>query len=74
MAKSIYKFSDVETRTATPQTLREEYRLVRACLHPDRAPEDRKPTFTKAFDIFTRLEKSVNRDMPIELRKKHGWS
>lgn len=52
----------------------EEYRLVRSCLHPDRAPEDRKTQFTKAFDIFTRLEKSVNRDMPAELRKQRGWS
>lgn len=52
----------------------EEYRLIRGCLHPDRAPEDRKPTFGRAFDIFSRLEKSVNRDMPAELRKQRGWS
>lgn len=52
----------------------EEYRLVRGCLHPDRAPEDRRQQFGKAFDIFTRLEKSVNRDMPIKLRRQHGWS
>lgn len=52
----------------------EEYRFVRGCLHPDRAPEDRRQQFGKAFDIFTRLEKSVNRDMPIKLRRQHGWS
>lgn len=52
----------------------EEYKLVRSCLHPDRAPEDRKPLFNKAFDIFNRLEKSVNRDMPAQLRKQRGWS
>lgn len=52
----------------------EEYRLVRGCLHPDRAPEDRRQQFGKAFDIFTRLEKSVNRDMPIKLRRQHGWA
>mgnify|MGYP001769281516 CR=1 FL=1 len=52
----------------------DEYRLVRGCLHPDRAPEDRKPTFGRAFDIFSRLEKSVNRDMPADLRKQRGWS
>lgn len=52
----------------------EEYRLIRGCLHPDRAQEDRKPTFGRAFDIFSRLEKSVNRDMPAELRKQRGWS
>lgn len=52
----------------------EEYRLIRGCLHPDRAPEDRKASFGKAFDIFTRLEKSVNRDMPAKLRNQRGWS
>ena len=52
----------------------EEYRLIRGCLHPDRAPEDRKAAFGKAFDIFTRLEKSVNRDMPAKLRNQRGWS
>ena len=52
----------------------EEYRTIRGCLHPDRAPEDRKQVFGKAFDIFTRLEKSVNRDMPDKLRKQRGWS
>lgn len=52
----------------------EEYKLVRSCLHPDKAPEDRKAIFNKAFDIFNRLEKSVNRDMPAELRKQRGWS
>jgi DNA-binding transcriptional MerR regulator len=52
----------------------DEYRLIRGCLHPDRAPEDRRQTFAKAFDIFTRLERSVNRDMPEKLRKARGWS
>ena len=52
----------------------EEYRTIRGCLHPDRAPEDRKQVFGKAFDIFTRLEKSVNRDMPDKLRNQRGWS
>ena len=52
----------------------EEYKLVRSCLHPDRAPEDRKQLFNKAFDIFNRLEKSVNRDMPIQLRRQRGWA
>lgn len=52
----------------------EEYRAIRACLHPDRAPEDRKAQFAKAFTIFTRLEESVNREMPSVLRKQRGWS
>lgn len=52
----------------------EEYRLILGCLHPDRAPEDRKQVFGKAFSIFMRLEKSVNRSMPVKLRKQRGWS
>lgn len=52
----------------------EEYRLIRGCLHPDKAPEDRRQTFGKAFEVFTRLEKSVNREMPQKLRKARGWS
>ena len=51
----------------------EEYRTIRGCLHPDRVPEDRKQVFGKAFDIFSRLAKSVNR-IPISLRRKQGWS
>lgn len=52
----------------------EEYRLIRGCLHPDRAPDDRKAAFGKAFDVFTRLEKTVNRNMPAKLRKQSGWA
>jgi hypothetical protein len=52
----------------------EEYRLIRGCLHPDRAPDDRKSAFSKAFDVFTRLEKTVNRNMPAKLRKQSGWA
>jgi hypothetical protein len=51
----------------------DEYRIVLACLHPDtgatRTPEQR----AKAFTIFSRLEKSVNREMPAELRRARGW-
>lgn len=52
----------------------EEYRLIRGCLHPDRAPAEKKEQFGRAFEIFTRLEKTVNRDMPAELRRERGWS
>ena len=52
----------------------EEYKLIRGCLHPDRADEALKEKFGKAFHIFSRLEKSVKRDMPVALRRKNGWS
>lgn len=35
----------------------EEYRLVLNCLHPDRAPEDRRDRFTQAFAVMQRLGK-----------------
>lgn len=52
----------------------DEYRLIRGCLHPDRISEDRRQQFAKAFEIFTRLEKSVNKEMPEKLRNARGWS
>ena len=52
----------------------DEYRLIRGCLHPDRAPEDRRQQFAKAFEVFTRLEKTVNKEMPEKLRNARGWS
>lgn len=52
----------------------DEYRLIRGCLHPDRISEDRRQQFAKAFEVFTRLEKSVNKEMPEKLRNARGWS
>ena len=37
----------------------DDYRFILNCLHPDRAPEDRKERFARAFDIFRKLEKHV---------------
>lgn len=34
----------------------DEYKLILNCLHPDRAPEDRRDRFTKAFAIFKRFD------------------
>ena len=51
----------------------EEFQLVRNCLHPDRAPDDRRERFEKAFTIFNRLEKTVNTKAPISVLRRHGW-
>lgn len=37
----------------------EEYKLILGCLHPDRAPEDLKPRFNEAFDIWRKLLDNV---------------
>jgi len=52
----------------------DEFKLVRGCLHPDRQPDDMKDRFGRAFDIFTRLEKTVNNHLPISELKKRGWA
>ena len=36
-----------------------EYKLVLNCLHPDRAPEDKRDRYGRAFDIAKRLEIGV---------------
>lgn len=48
-----------EARNATLKTFMtvEDYRFVLNCLHPDRAPEDRKERFDKAFGIMKRLDR-----------------
>lgn len=51
----------------------DEFKLVRSCLHPDRAPEDQRDKFNKAFSIFNRLEKTVNTKAPISILRRHGW-
>jgi len=39
-----------------------EFKLVLNCLHPDRAPEDRKEKFAEAFGIIKRLEEGTSWD------------
>lgn len=34
----------------------DEYRLILNCLHPDRAPEDKRDRYTKAFTAFRKLD------------------
>ena len=51
----------------------DEFKLVRSCLHPDRAPEEQRDKFNRAFQIFNRLEKTVNTKAPISILRRHGW-
>ena len=52
----------------------EEYRLIIACLHPDRAPAERRKQFQKAFQIFKRLGEAVELDrMPLQNARNLGW-
>lgn len=52
----------------------DEFKLVRGCLHPDRARDDiERAKMTKAFEIFNRLETKVNPDAPIAEPRRPGW-
>lgn len=51
----------------------DEFRFILNCLHPDRAPEDRKERFGSAFVIFKRLESSVNHSLPLSILRERGW-
>ncbi len=51
----------------------DEFNLIRNCLHPDRQPEEKKERYGKAFDIFNRLEATVNIHMPIAHMRNTGW-
>jgi len=51
-----------------------EYRLLLNCLHPDRAPEERRERFATAFNIVRRLEAHVNRSLPLAVLRERGWT
>jgi hypothetical protein len=50
----------------------DEFLLIRSCLHPDRHP-DQPDKFGKAFEVFNRLEQTVNTKAPIAHLDKRGW-
>jgi hypothetical protein len=51
----------------------DEFRLILNCLHPDRAPEDRRERFNRAFQVFKRLEAGINPNLPISVLRERGW-
>jgi len=50
---------------------KDEHRFVLNCLHPDRAPEDRKERFGRAFDIVRRLEQHIHYSVN---KQQNGWN
>jgi hypothetical protein len=52
----------------------DEYKFILNCLHPDRAPADRKDRFNDAFVIFKRLETYVIRTLPLSVLRERGWA
>lgn len=39
----------------------DEFKLIRMCLHPDRAPEDRREQFARAFALFNKMADRIPR-------------
>jgi hypothetical protein len=52
---------------------RDEFNLIRTCLHPDKQPEDKRDRYNRAFEIFNRLETAVN-DKPATRTAPAGQS
>lgn len=50
---------------------RDEFLLVRGCLHPDK--HDNDPKYNKAYDIFSRCEKTVPKKMLKASSEACGW-
>jgi hypothetical protein len=51
----------------------EEFQIIRSVLHPDRAPPDRVEKYARAFQIFARLEGTVNPNLPPSALRACGW-
>jgi ParB-like chromosome segregation protein Spo0J len=50
----------ISIKGISPQITEDDYRLLLNVLHPDRAPEDRKERFAKAFDIVRKLDEYIS--------------
>lgn len=85
-AERLHKLEEMEKEARTQRDLFEtlsekivtvmtekEYRLILQCLHPDRAPEDRKTMFAQAFAIIRRWGDNVEKKFSKKDLKAHGW-
>lgn len=50
----------------------EEFKLIRGLLHPDRH-SDESERYKRAFEIFNRLQSTINPNIPIAVLRKRGW-
>lgn len=65
------RYEGLNTKFHTILTL-DQFKLVRSCLHPDRT-DIQKSKLNEAFAIFNRLEKCVNKNLPIAELRRTGW-
>ena len=56
------KMAENRLKGASALMTKAEFKLVLNCLHPDRAPADRKDKFAEAFGIIKRLEEGTSWD------------
>lgn len=67
------KAFDHLSKGLTPYMTQDEFKLVLGCLHPDRAPEDKRDRYNEAFQIFKRLE-GLGPKLPRSELRKRGWA
>jgi hypothetical protein len=52
---------------------KEEFRLVRGLLHPDRHPDD-VDRYRRATEVINRMEAAINPNIPVAVLRKRGWA
>jgi hypothetical protein len=63
--------SELRMKTFDAWMTQEEFKIVLGCLHPDRQPEDQRPKYDRAFQIFNRLQQHMSPS--ARTLKANGW-
>ena len=72
-AKDEYEAANQYRLGVDSHMTQDEFKLVLSCLHPDKQPEEMRSRYDRAFQIFKRLEKTVNTKLPIAELRRRGW-
>lgn len=72
-AKEEYEAANQYRLGVDSHMTQDEFKLVLSCLHSDKQPEEMRPRYDRAFQIFKRLEKTVNTKLPIAELRRRGW-
>lgn len=73
-AKETTERNTARAATIIEYMTQDEFNMILNCLHPDRAPEERRERFAKAFAVVKRLETYVNYKLPLSVLRERGWS
>ena len=74
-AKELFKRANAKMQTIDAYMTKDEFKLIRGCLHSDREQDPAlKARMDKAIIIFNRLEEQVNDKLPIAVKRQRGWA